>query len=78
MRGTSGGLAFFRGRRLKAVQEGDGTLRVSSGREDRPLVVGEHLQPGIEIARMIRTRLELRHDTEIGGEKAAPELGDIS
>lgn len=71
---TLSGLAFFGGRRLETVQEGDGALRVGRGREDRPLVVGEHLEPGTEIAGMIRTWLELRRDTEIGAEEAASEL----
>lgn len=42
--GTSGGLALVGSRGLKAVKEGDGALRMRSGREDRSLVVGEHLQ----------------------------------
>lgn len=42
---TSGGFAFFGGRRLKAVQEGDSALRMGRGRENRPPVLGEHLEP---------------------------------
>ena len=44
--------------------------------EDRPLVVGQHLQPRLQIGRMIRPRLELRRDAEIGAEEATAELGD--
>ena len=58
------------------MQEGHGALRMRGRREDRPLVLGQHLEPGIEIAGMIRPRLELRCDAEIGTEEAASQLGD--
>lgn len=75
--GTLGGLALLGrsgGVRLQAVQERDGALRMGGGREDRPLIIGEDLQPGCEVARMIGPRLELRRDAQIGAKKAAPEF----
>lgn len=61
---------------MKAVQEGDSALRMGSGREDRPLVVGEDFEPRGQVACMIGPGLELWRDSEISAEKAAPELGD--
>jgi len=51
-------------------------LRVRRRLKDRPLVILEHTQPRVQVARVIRPRLEFRHDAEIGAQEAASELGD--
>jgi len=60
------------------MQIGDSALRVGGGGEDRLSVVPKHCKPGLHVAGVIRARLELRHDAEIGAQEAASELGDIS
>ena len=44
--------------------------------KDRPLVILEYPQPRVQVAGVIRPRLELGHDAEIGAQEAAPELGN--
>ena len=58
------------------MQETHGPLRMGRRLEDRPLVVGQHRKPRLQIGCMIRPRLELRCDTEIGAEEATAELGN--
>lgn len=55
---------------------GDGPLCMRSGRKDEALVAGQNLEPGGEIAGVIWTRLQLRHNAKIGAEKAASEFRD--
>lgn len=58
------------------MQERNRALRMGSGREDRPLVVGKDFEPRGQVARMIGSGLEFWRDTKIGAEEAAPKLGD--
>jgi hypothetical protein len=44
--------------------------------EDRPLVVCQDLEPGLEIRGVIRPRLELGGKAKISAEEATAELGD--
>ena len=55
---------------------GDSALRMCGGGEDRPLVVGEHLQPRLKVGSMIRARFQFRRDTEISAQKATAKFGD--
>ncbi len=54
----------------------DGPLGMRGRLEDRALVIGEHLEPGGEIARVVGPGLEFGRDAEIGAEETAAELGD--
>ncbi len=58
------------------MQIGAGPLRVRGGREDEAPVVGEDLEPGCEVARMIGARLKLGDDTEIGADEASAQIRD--
>ena len=69
-------LPLVESRRLQTVQEGDGAPRMGSGREDRPLVIGEDFEPRRQVSGMVGPGLEFRRDAEIGAEEAAPEFGD--
>ena len=60
------------------MQVGYRALRMSSRLEDRPLVVGQHLQPGLKIGGMIGPRLVFRCDAEIGAQEATAQFGAIS
>ena len=51
-------------------------MRMRGGREDEPLLVGEHLEPGLEVTGVVRPRLELRHDAEVRAEVHRPQFGD--
>ena len=51
-------------------------MRMGRSLEDRALVVGQHLQPGLKVGGMIGPRLKLRCDAEIGAEEATPQLCD--
>jgi hypothetical protein len=63
-------------RRLQPVQKRDRALRARRRLEDGPVVVGEDLDPGFEMARMIGARLQFRRDAEIVAEETAAECGD--
>src|SRR3546814_20511976 len=58
------------------MQEAHGALRMGCRLEDRPLVVSKNFEPRLQIGCMIRPRLELRRDTEIGAEEATAELSN--
>ena len=58
------------------MQVGYRALRMSGRLEDRPLVVGQHLEPGLKIGRMVGPRLELRCDAEIGAKEATAQFSD--
>jgi len=64
--GTSGSPALVGSRGLQTEEEGDGALRMVSGREDRPLVISEDFEPRRQVAGMVGPGLELRRDAEIG------------
>lgn len=63
-------------RRLKIVKIANGTLSMRRGLEDGSLVARKNGEPGLKVRRMIRPRLELRRNAEIGAEEAAAKLGD--
>lgn len=44
--------------------------------KDRPLVVLEDLEPGVEVAGVIRPGFQLGHYTKIGAQKATSEFGN--
>lgn len=52
-----------------------GALRTSGRLKNRPLVLAQHIQPAIDIARAVGPRLEFRDDTQIGAEEGAAEFG---
>ena len=58
------------------MKVGDGALRMRGRCEDEALLIGQNVQPGHEVARVIRPRFEFGHDSEIGTEEAASEFGD--
>lgn len=60
------------------MQVGDRALRVRRRLKDRPLLIGKHFQPRRQVRRMIRPRLQLRDDSQIGAQEAAAEFGHIS
>lgn len=60
--------------RLQAVQEVNGLRRMRCGREDRPLVVFEDLQPILDVAGVVLANL--RRDPQIGTEKRGAQLCD--
>lgn len=53
---------------------GDGALRMRGRGEDRPLVVGEHLQPRLKIGGVIRARFQFGRDAEIGAKETTAEF----
>lgn len=55
---------------------GSGALRMRRSLENRPLVVGEHGEPGLKVRGVIRPGLQFRRYPQIGAEEAAPKLGD--
>ena len=67
-------LPFACDRRLEIVQIGDSALRMCGGLEDRALIIYENAKPGIEVGGVVRPRLELRRDAEVGAEEAAPQF----
>lgn len=75
-RDISGRLPLAVRRRLQIVQIGDRALSVRSRREDKPLLIRQHFEPGCEITRMIGARLELWDNTEIGAEETCPKVGN--
>ena len=58
------------------MQERDGALRMRGGREDRPPVVGQDLEPACDIGRVVGPGLQLRYDAEIRTEQGRADLGD--
>ena len=64
--------------RLKLVQIRHGALRMRGRGKDEALVVGQHIQPRGEVARVIGARFEFVHDAEIGAEEACAKLGNLS
>jgi hypothetical protein len=58
--------------RLQAVQVGDSALRVRSCLEDRPLVIGEDLQPASKVRGMVRPWFQLGDNSEIAQRSAEP------
>ena len=58
------------------MQKRDRALRVRRRLEDGPVVVGENLDPGVDIARMVGARLQFGRDAEIGAEETTAEFGD--
>src|ERR1700742_89770 len=53
-------------RRLESVQEADSALSMRRRLENCPLVAGQHRQPGLQVGGVIRPRLQLRCDAQIG------------
>ncbi|EPE93896.1 hypothetical protein RGCCGE502_33941 (plasmid) [Rhizobium grahamii CCGE 502] len=61
---------------LQRMQESHGPLRMRSRLEDRPSVVGQDLEPGIEVGCVVGAGLELGNNPQIGAQEATAELGD--
>ncbi|TCQ98002.1 hypothetical protein EDF70_11268 [Neorhizobium sp. JUb45] len=62
-----------------AIQRQAAAFNSASGcMEDLPLVMGQHRKPRLQVRCVIRSRLELRRDAEIGAEEATAELGALS
>ena len=62
---ASGILTLHLGPWLQAVQVGGGALRVSSRLKDRPLIIGEGLQPASEVPGVVRPRFQVGDNSEI-------------
>ena len=60
--------------RLQAVQEVNRLGSVRSGGEDRPLVVLEHLQPGLDIAGVVVANFG--RDLQVGTKESRSQFGD--
>lgn len=58
------------------MQKAHSAFRMRCRLKDRPLVVGQLREPLLQIRSMIRPRLELRRDTEVGAEEATAKFGD--
>lgn len=62
--------------RDECVEECDRFLRASGRREDGAIVGLHHLEPMLEVRRVIDTRLG--GDAELGAEEGTPEFRDLS